>query len=58
MPDHRFTPLPVPASDLGESPFWHPDERALYWCDIAGRAVTGARLACPMWQKTVYGALS
>jgi sugar lactone lactonase YvrE len=39
MPDHRFTPLPVPASELGESPFWHPDEQALYWCDIAGRAV-------------------
>lgn len=26
--------------------------------DIAGRAVTGARIACPMWQKAVYGALS
>ncbi len=25
--------------------------------DIAGRAVTGARVACPMWQKMVYGAL-
>ncbi len=21
---------------LGESPFWHPQEQALYWCDIAG----------------------
>ncbi|WP_128000107.1 SMP-30/gluconolactonase/LRE family protein [Piscinibacter defluvii] len=21
---------------LGESPFWHPRERALYWCDIPG----------------------
>lgn len=29
--------LPVPASLLGESPFWHPDEAALYWCDITGR---------------------
>jgi len=29
--------LPVPASLLGESPFWHPDEAALYWCDIPGR---------------------
>lgn len=29
--------LPVAASLLGESPFWHPDEAALYWCDIPGR---------------------
>ncbi len=29
-------PLPVPASLLGESPFWHPEEQALYWCDIPG----------------------
>ncbi|MCW5636304.1 MAG: SMP-30/gluconolactonase/LRE family protein [Rubrivivax sp.] len=28
--------LPVPPSLLGESPFWHPDEAALYWCDIPG----------------------
>lgn len=27
-------PLPVPPSLLGESPFWHPRERVLYWCDI------------------------
>jgi sugar lactone lactonase YvrE len=26
-------------SALGESPFWHPREQRLYWCDIAGRAV-------------------
>jgi len=24
---------------LGESPFWHPHESALYWVDIPGRAV-------------------
>lgn len=24
---------------LGESPVWNPDERALYWIDIAGKAV-------------------
>jgi len=30
-------PLPAPASLLGESPFWHPAEGALYWCDIPGR---------------------
>ena len=29
--------LPVAPSLLGESPFWHPDEAALYWCDIVGR---------------------
>ena len=29
--------LPVPASLLGESPLWHPDEAALYWCDIPGK---------------------
>ena len=31
--------LPVPPSLLGESPFWHPDEAALYWCDIHGSAL-------------------
>lgn len=25
--------------ELGESPFWHPDEKALYWIDIAARMV-------------------
>ena len=34
-----FEALPVPPSRLGESPFWHPDEAALYWCDIPGRAL-------------------
>ena len=29
--------LPLPPSRLGESPFWHPDEAALFWCDISGR---------------------
>ena len=24
---------------LGESPFWHPLEKRLYWCDIAGLSV-------------------
>jgi sugar lactone lactonase YvrE len=31
--------LPVPPCKLGESPFWHPDEAALLWCDIPGRAL-------------------
>ncbi len=25
------------ADQLGESPFWHPDEQMLYWVDIPGR---------------------
>jgi sugar lactone lactonase YvrE len=29
--------------ELGESPFWHPEERALYWLDIPGRAVLRTR---------------
>lgn len=32
-----LTALPVPPSILGESPFWHPDQRRLYWVDIPGR---------------------
>lgn len=30
-------PVPVAPSLLGESPFWHPGESALYWCDIPGK---------------------
>jgi sugar lactone lactonase YvrE len=26
-------------SELGESPFWHPDEQSLYWVDIPGRQI-------------------
>ena len=37
MPEPVFEALPVAPSLLGESPFWHPDESALYWCDIPGR---------------------
>ena len=32
-----ITALPVPASLLGESPLWHPDEQVLYWVDIPGQ---------------------
>jgi sugar lactone lactonase YvrE len=35
----EITALPAPAALLGESPFWHPTEQALYWCDIPGRAL-------------------
>ncbi len=31
--------LPLPPSELGESPFWHPHETSLYWCDIQGKSV-------------------
>lgn len=34
-----WSALPVPPALLGESPFWHPDEAALYWVDIPGRAL-------------------
>jgi sugar lactone lactonase YvrE len=36
MTASAFEALPVAPSLLGESPFWHPEERALYWCDIPG----------------------
>ena len=32
-------PLPVPASLLGESPTWWPEQGALWWTDIPGRAL-------------------
>lgn len=34
-----FDPQPIPVSPslLGESPFWHPEQQALYWCDIPGK---------------------
>lgn len=38
-PPAGWQPLPVPPARLGESPFWHPDEAALYWLDIPGRAL-------------------
>ena len=31
--------IDAPAALLGESPFWHPAEQALYWCDIPGKAL-------------------
>lgn len=29
---------------LGESPFWHPEEQSLYWVDIPGCAILRAKL--------------
>lgn len=34
-----WSALPVAPALLGESPFWHPDEGALVWCDIPGKAL-------------------
>ena len=31
-------------SELGESPFWHPDEQRLYWVDIAARQACRAAM--------------
>ena len=31
--------LAAPPCELGESPFWHPDEQMLYWIDIPGRQI-------------------
>lgn len=45
--------LPTPACLLGESPFWFPQEQALYWCDIPGRALhrwAPATAAHASWQ--------
>jgi len=36
LPWERVTDQP---DVLGESPFWHPDERRLYWVDIPGRQI-------------------
>lgn len=30
--------------ELGESPFWHPQERRLYWVDISGKRILRTRL--------------
>ncbi len=35
----HITALDVAPSLLGESPFWHPAEQALYWSDIPGRTL-------------------
>ncbi len=37
--------LPVAPSELGESPFWHPAQQRLYWCDIEGFALRAWDLA-------------
>lgn len=39
----NWTPLGDSVCQLGESPFWHPDEQALYWLDIVARTVLRTR---------------
>ncbi|MGJ7493327.1 SMP-30/gluconolactonase/LRE family protein [Variovorax sp. ZT4R33] len=39
----NWTPLHDSACALGESPFWHPDEQALYWLDIVACTVLRTR---------------
>lgn len=46
--------LPVAPSLLGESPFWHPDEAALYWCDIPGKALNRWHAASGKHQQWAF----
>ena len=39
----NWTPLDDSVCELGESPFWHPGEQALYWLDIPARTVLRTR---------------
>jgi sugar lactone lactonase YvrE len=39
-----WTPVSSQTFELGESPFWHPQEQTLYWVDIAGRQLARANV--------------
>ena len=39
----NWIPLDDSSCQLGESPFWHPGEQALYWLDITARTVLRTR---------------
>lgn len=39
---HSWQTVIAQADQLGESPFWHPDEARLYWVDIPARQVRRA----------------
>ena len=43
--DYALAPVPGSASQLGESPFWHPEQGSLWWCDIPGRRLSRAEPA-------------
>lgn len=45
MKSLTWTALTDAPDALGESPFWHPEERTLYWVDIPGRVLRRARAA-------------
>ena len=48
-------PLPgAPASLLGESPMWHPDEGALWWCDIPGHKLNRWHAATQAHQQWAF----
>jgi sugar lactone lactonase YvrE len=38
-----WTTVTTAPNELGESPFWHPQERRLYWVDIPGRKILRTR---------------
>ncbi|WP_312304052.1 SMP-30/gluconolactonase/LRE family protein [Pulveribacter sp.] len=44
MTAHWTSLAPSAPAQLGESPFWHPQEQRLYWVDIAGRGLLRAAL--------------
>ncbi len=44
MSEAGWTPLGTHRCALGESPFWHPQERRLYWVDIPGRQILRAEV--------------
>jgi sugar lactone lactonase YvrE len=45
MSTQEIRPLIDTTMQLGECPVWHPEETALYWIDIAGKAVHRYNLA-------------
>lgn len=49
-------PLPVEPSQLGESPFWHPEDRALYWVDIPSRTLQRYSPTHGMFGKWTFSA--
>jgi hypothetical protein len=51
MKSLNWTPLTPEADALGESPFWHPQESALYWVDIPGRALRRAHVASGLQER-------
>lgn len=51
MTETTWQPLAAPPSELGESPFWHPDEQALYWVDIPGKTIWRAFIAQSRFER-------